>query len=135
MKKLSEVLIERYNLKEIASKFTNSNLSSTETANILYELALKIHKDIMRKDDFYPKEGTAFIDKGYNPPRLMIIEPASELISNYSGDCVAFYCRHNGIGEFARWLDSVRNGSIEILYCPKKGRISSNQEYLDYWNK
>lgn len=134
-KKFSEVLIERYKLTDVANKLLDKNLSSNETANVLYELALKIHKDIMEKDEFYPKAGTAFVDKGYDPPKLLISESSEELISNYSGDCVAFYCRDNGIGEFPRWLESVRNGSIEVIFCPKKGKIFSNEEYLKFWNK
>jgi hypothetical protein len=134
-KKFSEFLIDRYRLKELANKFTQDNLSASETANMLYDLALKIHKDILKKDSFYPEPGTAFIDKGYHPNRLMITEPNTELPTNFSGDCVAFYCRHNGIGEFPRWLDSVRNGSIEVIFCPKKGKIDSNDQYLSYWNK
>lgn len=134
-KKFSEIVIERYKLWDVANKLTTEKLSSTETANLLYDLALKIHKDLMGKDQFYPKPGTAFIDKGYNPPKLLITEPSMELVSNYTGDCVAFYCRDNGIGEFPRWLDSIRNGSIEVIFCPKKGKISSNEEYLAYWKK
>jgi len=134
-KKFSEIVIERYKLWDVANKLTTEKLSSTETANLLYDLALKIHKDFMGKDSFYPLAGTAFIDKGYSPPKLLITESANELISNYTGDCVAFYCRDNGIGEFPRWLDSVRNGSIEVIFCPKKGKISSNDEYLLYWKK
>jgi hypothetical protein len=134
-KKFSEVLIERYKLVDVVNKLTTENLSSTETANVLYNLALKIHKDIMGKDDFYPTPGTAFIDKAYSPPKLLISEKTEELSSNYTGDCVAFYCRDNGIGEFPRWLESVRNGSIEVIFCPKKGKISSNEEYLTFWKK
>ena len=133
--KFSEFIIERYKLGELVNKLTTENLSSKQTAELLYDLALKVHKDLMGKDQFYPKPGTAFIDKGYDPPKLLITEPSTELVSNYTGDCVAFYCRDNGVGEFPRWLDSVRNGSIEVIFCPQKGRVSSNEEYLVFWKK
>ncbi len=133
--KFSDFIIERYKLGELVNKLTTENLSSKQTAELLYDLALKVHKDLMGKDQFYPKPGTAFIDKGYDPPKLLITEPSTELVSNYTGDCVAFYCRDNGIGEFPRWIDSVRNGSIEVIFCPQKGRVSSNEEYLTFWKK
>lgn len=133
--KFSDFIIERYKLGELVNKLTTENLSSKQTAELLYDLALKVHKDLMGKDQFYPRPGTAFIDKGYDPPKLLITEPSTELVSNYTGDCVAFYCRDNGIGEFPRWIDSVRNGSIEVIFCPQKGRISSNEEYLVFWKK
>lgn len=133
--KFSEFIIERYKLGELANKLTTGKLTSKQAAELLYNLAIKVHKDLVAKDSFYPKEGTAFIDKGYDPPKLLITEPSTELISNYTGDCVAFYCRDNGIGEFPRWLESVRNGSIEVIFCPKKGKITSNEVYLAYWKK
>ena len=133
--KFSDFIIERYKLGELVNKLTTENLSSKQTAELLYDLALKVHKDLMGKDQFYPKPGTAFIDKGYDPPKLLVTEPSTELVSNYTGDCVAFYCRDNGIGEFPRWIDSVRNGSIEVIFCPQKGRVSSNEEYLTFWKK
>lgn len=133
--KFSDFIIERYKLGELVNKLTTENLSPKQTAELLYDLALKVHKDLMGKDQFYPRPGTAFIDKGYDPPKLLVTEPSTELVSNYTGDCVAFYCRDNGIGEFPRWIDSVRNGSIEVIFCPQKGRISSNEEYLVFWKK
>ena len=133
--KFSDFIIERYKLGELVNKLTTENLSSKQTAELLYDLALKVHKDLMGKDQFYPRPGTAFIDKGYDPPKLLITEPSTELVSNYTGDCVAFYCRDNGVGEFPRWLDSVRNGSIEVIFCPQRGRVSSNEEYLTFWKK
>jgi hypothetical protein len=76
---------------------------------------------------FYPEEGTVFIKEG-NP---CIVESSQNLsvLSNEETD-VAYWSFEDGYSDFLFWHQAVHQGTIDIVWCPKKGRVESNQVYL-----
>jgi hypothetical protein len=119
----------KYNLNDIIESSTNKN-------DLLK--ALKTLVDSVRKENktgFYPETGTAFCDKSIHPPRVFIVESKHSLsVTCQSDNSVAFFCAESGCGDFSNWVDSVKDESIEVIWCPVHGRIANNQDYIQKWN-
>lgn len=83
---------------------------------------------------FYPQEGTAFCDK-QNTQKLLIVESEENLaaINNAQDGFVAVHSLHDGYDDFPNWLESVKSGKIEVVWCPEMKRVSNNKDYLNHW--
>jgi hypothetical protein len=123
---------EKYDLKKIIE----SNLSKNELLEAIKDLIDLVKSESNDSTHFYPAAGTAFYDKSTSPTSLLIVEQKSDLsvISDPKQGFVAFFCSENGVGDFPNWVESVRDGSIEVVWCPVHGRIADNNDYIKKWN-
>jgi len=83
---------------------------------------------------FYPLQGTAFYDKSKSH-KLFIVESKENLavINDIDDGFVAIHSLDEGYDDFSNWLSCVKEGKIEIAWCPEMKRVSSNNEYLQHW--
>lgn len=86
----------------------------------------KAASKVVLSADFYPLVGTAFVKEN----RVYIVED-QELLSVFSEDgdvcCVTV---DEGTVDFPKWIDEVQSGNVQIIWCPKQGRVNSNDDYL-----
>jgi len=122
---------KKYGLKNIAE----SGLSKEDLLIALKDLVDLVKNETNEKRSFYPEEGTAFCDKSLSPAQLSIVESKDNLsaIFDHNDGHVAFFNQENGSGDFSNWVQSIREGLIEIIWCPVHGRILNNDHYIELW--
>ena len=78
-------------------------------------------------EDFYPQEGTMFVYK-----QVSYIVESKENLSVLSDETkdVACYSLVNGFEDFSDWTSLVKSGEVDVVWCPKNGRVKSNDAYL-----
>lgn len=83
---------------------------------------------------FYPEEGTAFCDKTKSQ-KLFVIESQDNVavVNNVEDGFVAVHSLDDGYDDYPNWLDSVKSGTIEVVWCPVMKRVSNNKDYLNHW--
>lgn len=83
---------------------------------------------------FYPLPGTAFCDKG-SPAKILVVESSENLaaINDLDDGFVAVHSLECGFEDFEGWLEKVKKGSIEVVWCPDMKRVSNNKDYLTHW--
>jgi hypothetical protein len=75
---------------------------------------------------FYPLPGTVFARLGSCTP--YVVTERDKPLHAPGG---IYYNDHmNGISEFPNWLTGVRDGGVEIIWCPREGKIASNEIWL-----
>jgi len=86
------------------------------------------------KTTFYPEQETAFCDKS-STQKLLIVESQENLavINDLEDGFVAVYSLESGHEDFANWLQSVKDGKIEVVWCPVMKRVENNKDYLKHW--
>lgn len=80
---------------------------------------------------FYPENYTAFFKPGLGTQDKLLLVVSSE--SQVKPGSVSFVDASGDECCWDDWLGSVRSGLIEIVYCPRMGRVASNGDYLKYW--
>jgi len=95
----------------------------------------KIEKEFVdiEPEPFYPREGTIFVKASVEMgiPRPYLVELPATRADTKPG-VVAFYDREDGMGDWRNWLEDVRSGRINVLWCPVHGSVN-NETYLDAW--
>ncbi len=83
---------------------------------------------------FYPLPGTAFCDKS-SPAKVLVVESSDNLAAMYEIEdgFVAVHSLDGGFEDFESWLEKVKKGSIEVIWCPEMKRVSNNKDYLSHW--
>lgn len=119
------------------SKYKLNELVGLDAKNLVLEVKKLI--DEVRSESrvhFYPEVGTAFCDVSTSSKQLLVVEPQEDLsvFSNSSEGYVSCRCPVFGSRDFPSWLNSVKSGSIEIVWCPVIGRVHDNEQYLSHWN-
>ena len=86
------------------------------------------------KTTFYPQAGTAFCDCG-STPKIIVVESEENLaaINDPEDGFVAVHSLEGGYDDFPNWLKSVKDGTVEVVWCPVMKRVPSNAEYLKHW--
>jgi len=88
-----------------------------------------------KRSTFYPEVGTAFLDTT-NGNHLMIVESKNDLsvMSDVNEGYVSFRCPMRGSKDFPNWLKSLKDGTIDVVWCPVVGRVQSNDHYMTSWD-
>lgn len=80
---------------------------------------------------FYPENYTAFFKPGLGTQDKLLLAVSTE--GQVKPGSVSFVDMSGDECCWDDWLGSVRSGLIEIVYCPRMGRVASNGDYLKYW--
>lgn len=81
---------------------------------------------------FYPATLTSFFKPGLGTQEVLLsVAEAEDGPVKYG--TVNFVDASGEECYWDDWLGSVRSGLIEVVYCPKMGRVNSNSDYLKYW--
>lgn len=80
---------------------------------------------------FYPENYTAFFKPGLGTQDKLLLTVSSE--GQVKPGSVSFVDVSGDECCWDDWLSSVQSGLIEIVYCPRMGRVSCNTDYLKYW--
>lgn len=79
---------------------------------------------------FVPLHGTVFLNSGSRIPCV---------VEEHSRSCIAIphnISRHqcnNATSYYHDWLAAVKDGNVELVWCPRDGRIVSNDVWLKSW--
>lgn len=79
---------------------------------------------------FYPPVGTVFVEGEGGIP-LVVVE-RNIMFPNSPGG-ISFHDHADGIGEYPDWLERVRDGGVEIVWCTRMGKVPSNGDWLKSW--
>lgn len=131
-------LIEEFNsIDKIIDSIDESLKDESEVKNQLSILKVyfqslkeKCFPPAREQPNFYPAIGTVFIETGLNLP--CVIEKKDALFAN-SAFGVSYNDQERGICEYPNWLDGVRSNRICLVWCPKMGKIISNEDWLVFW--
>lgn len=75
----------------------------------------------------YPDEGTVFILD--QVPYIVESSENLSVLSDVTKD-VACYSLSSGFTDVKDWFSLVEEGSVEVVWCPKRGRVPSNKVYV-----
>lgn len=119
----------RYNLEKFL------DLQPEKLVLELKSLIDSIKSEINERSVFYPEIGTAFLDATFGN-HLLIVESKNDLsvMSDANEGYVSFRCPMKGSKDFPNWLKSLKDGMIDIVWCPVMGKVQSNDDYILYWN-
>lgn len=79
---------------------------------------------------FYPQPGTVFAEEGSCTPYVTCEKDS--MFKNSEGG-VSYDDRVHGICEYPDWVKQVREEKLQLVWCPKFGRVASNGEWLAAW--
>ena len=98
----------------------------------LREMEDKLHTKSINQG-YYPEIGTVFIKLiPGEMPRPFVTEERSRLSHAVSPGWVCFYDMLEGMGDWPRWLEDVKEEKIHVVWCPEFGTIPSNHFYLKH---
>jgi len=75
----------------------------------------------------YPVEGTVFVLD--QVPYIVESSENLSVLSDTSKD-VACHSLSSGFTDVKDWFSLVEEGSVEVIWCPKRGRVLSNKDYM-----
>lgn len=92
------------------------------------KVVVEIQKKTSHTKTFYPHENTVFVHND----EVFVVESIQNLsvLSDDTKD-VACYSLVSGYKDFPDWNDAVLAGSVQVVWCPKLGRVASNKAYLE----
>lgn len=75
----------------------------------------------------YPQEGTVFIFESI--PYIVESKDNLSVLCDESND-VACYSLVTGFTDINDWFSLVKSEKIEVIWCPKMGRVKSSKDFL-----
>lgn len=91
------------------------------------KVSVEVHTKSSHSKSFYPHENTVFI----HGDEVFVVEAIENLsvLSDETKD-VACHSLSSGYKDFPNWIDLVTSGDVQVVWCPKRGRVASNKTYL-----
>lgn len=99
------------------------------------KITKKSDNNLKEGDHFYPKVDTVFVEPLSGILFVSESEDDLSVMSSLEDGYVSCRCAQRGSTDYPNWLSSVKNGSIQVVWCPIFGRIVDNNFYLDCWKQ
>lgn len=114
----------------LTKEFQSTLLKFVEVINASVAAAAAAEEKKTQKS-FYPENYTAFFKPGMGTQDKLLLAVSTE--GQVKPGSISFVDMSGDECFWDDWLGSVRSGLIEIVYCPRMGRVASNGDYLKYW--